>query len=69
MRRLINKNAVKNKIQHYKQMLVGLPEKLREFRHKSETQSEKVDEASLESFPASDPPGHHSKSAEDKHLY
>lgn len=30
------------------------------------TEDEKTDEASEESFPASDPPGHISKSSEDK---
>lgn len=33
------------------------------------TEDEKVDEASAESMIASDPPGHISKSAEDKNLH
>lgn len=33
------------------------------------SEDEKVDEASDESFPASDPPGHRSKSSQDKELH
>ncbi len=59
-----NKNALRNKIQHYKQMLS-------EFLLKKEKEEEnrKVDEASWESMDASDPPAHISKSTEDKVLH
>lgn len=33
------------------------------------TEEEKLDETLEESFPASDPPGHFSKSAEDKNMH
>ena len=33
------------------------------------TEEEKLDQALMESFPASDPPGHYSKSVEDKELH
>lgn len=59
-----NKNALKNKIQHYKRMLTELLLK----KDKAE-ESKKVDEASNESMIASDPPGHLSKSREDKFLH
>lgn len=56
-----NKNALKNKIQHYKSRFIDLV-------HTKQRQEDnrKVDEASLESMDASDPPAHISKSAEDK---
>lgn len=48
-----NKNALKNKIQHYKVQLL----KVLGFRRRK-VENAKVDEAVLESFPASDPPSH-----------
>ena len=59
-----NKNAVKNKIQHYKRQFVELL-KVKEKR----LEDKKVDEASWESMDASDPPAHISKSTEDKVLH
>lgn len=59
-----NKNAIKNKIQHYKRRL----EEFFEQKQKEE-ENRKVDEASWESMDASDPPGHISKSREDKFIH
>lgn len=56
-----NKNALKNKLQHYKCQITGLFK----FRERKEN-NKKVDEASWESMDASDPPAHISKSTEDK---
>ncbi len=61
---LFNKNAIKNKIQHYKCMVSDFLEQ----KQKMED-DKKVDEASLESMDASDPPAHLSKSKEDKVLH
>lgn len=59
-----NKNALKNKIQHYKQVFADF------FRAKEKAEeNRKVDEASWESMDASDPPAHISKSPEDKVLH
>lgn len=60
----INKNAVRNKIQHYKQQLIEIF-----MKKKKAEESKKVDEASIESMDASDPPAHFSKSREDKVLH
>ena len=60
----INKNAIKNKIQHYKRRASEIFMKKRK-----EEESRKVDEASWESMDASDPPAHFSKSREDKIHY
>lgn len=59
-----NKNAIKNKLQHFKCQFTELFE-----RQKKAEENEKVDEASLESMDASDPPAHISKSTEDKVLH
>lgn len=57
-----NQNALRNKIQHYK----------KQFEHfffilngDKKKQDKKLDQAVKESFPASDPIGFNSKSAED----
>ena len=65
----MNKNALKNKIQHYKVLFF---ETLNDFLSKRDTtriENEKADEASRESFPASDPPAHFSKSSEDRQIH
>lgn len=59
-----NKNALKNKIQHYKKTVSELFMK----KQKAE-ENKKVDEASWESMDASDPPAHISKSLEDKIMH
>ncbi len=59
-----NKNALKNKLQHYKCQIAELFQK-----KEKEEENRKVDEASWESMDASDPPAHISKSAEDKALH
>lgn len=59
-----NKNALKNKIQHFKKTVAELFMKKRK-----EEESKKVDEASWESMDASDPPAHLSKSLEDKLMH
>lgn len=61
---IFNKNAIKNKIQHYKCMASELF-----MKQKKKEEDKKVDEAVLESMDASDPPAHISKSAEDKVLH
>lgn len=45
------------------------PESFRNDQSRVMTDDEKLDEALMESFPASDPPGHFSKSTEDKNLH
>lgn len=63
---IFNKNALKNKIQHYKVSVKDTWLKLRSNKEDVKIQNKKADEAGLESFPASDPPGHMSTSQLDK---
>lgn len=68
----MNENALKNKIQHFKIKVIDFitHTKHRLSGHNDLKEEErKIDQASKESFPASDPPGHISKSAEDKSLH
>ncbi len=55
------KNALKNKIQHYKQEFGDLF-----LKKKKAEESKKVDEASFESMDASDPPAHLASDTRDK---
>jgi hypothetical protein len=65
---IFNKNALRNKLQHYRQNLRRLKDRLRKDDGVMSA-NEKADLASKESFPASDPPGHISKTTEDKNLH
>lgn len=62
----MNKNALKNKLQHYKVLLLETFNDFLSKRDSTKIENEKADEASRESFPASDPPAHFSKSTEDQ---
>lgn len=60
----INKNAIKNKIQHYKVRLSEFTTRLRTKKsalEDIEEQNKLIDIASKDSFPASDPPAYISK--------
>lgn len=59
-----NKNALRNKLQHYKQRVLDL------LRAKERRENDKkVDEASWESMDASDPPARGSNRSDDKVLH
>lgn len=60
---LFNENAIKNKIQHYK---MALKHFFLVLARKIDDTEERLDATSADSFPASDPPGHLSKSSEDR---
>ena len=56
-----NKNALRNKIQHYKCLVNEIF-----LKQKKKEEDKKVEEAVIESMDASDPPAHCSKSTKDK---
>lgn len=66
MTMFFNENAIKNKIQTYKQSFFRFIDSIKPGAEDVKTQNRKADEASRQSFPASDPPGHMSKSYEDR---
>ena len=65
---VFNKNALRNKVQHYKMTLKSLVDRFTD-KEDVATQNKKADLASAHSFPASDPPGFVSKSREDKQAH
>ncbi len=74
----MNVQAIRSKLNEMKRDLKSIWEKARhDVKNKSKgndqsqvmTPDEKLDETIDESFPASDPPGHYSKSKEDKELH
>jgi hypothetical protein len=64
-----NKNAIRNKFQHYVTKGHDLWLRLKMDKEDVATQNKKADIASAQSFPASDPPGHFSVSEPDKELH
>ena len=63
-----NENAVKNKIQTYKNVLWHFFDRLGDTAKIREDEDRKLDVSSAESFPASDAPAHRAKSTEDRTL-
>lgn len=65
----MNENALKNKIQTFKNDIRGFFQKLATTKKDRLAEERKMDKALKESFPASDPLGFTSKSSEDKSLH
>ena len=64
-----NKNALKNKWQHYKVLLSNKIQKIRPRPKGVMSPAEKVDESGRLSFPASDPPAHSATSQEKTEIH
>ena len=75
----MNVESIRTRLQNINQELKGvwthLKQEIQKSKNKSHDQSrvmteeEKLDEELKETFPASDPPGHFSKSREDQELH
>ncbi len=66
---MFNENAIKNKVQTYKNDIRCFFSRLTTPQAVIDAEERKIDKALKESFPASDPLGFTSKSLEDKELH
>ncbi len=65
---MFNENALKNKIQTYKNRIWEFFDTLTVNAKVKDEEDKRLDQSSFESFPASDSPAHRSKSTEDRTL-